>query len=119
MPSRNASRSPLMPPSSVGGMAGATGSGSGSAARVWPGCSAGRSARCCFWQSAVLTVYSPSLDGLFIWDDVLLVSRKNLLIRSPLLCLEAFRHTLFDNESNSYRPTQIPDLHRRLLGCGG
>ena len=55
--------------------------------------------------AAVLTVYSPSLDGLLIWDDVLLV-RKNLLIRSPLLCLEAFRHTLFDNESNFYRPTQ-------------
>ncbi len=55
--------------------------------------------------SAVLAAYAPSLDGQFLWDDVFLV-RRNLLIRSPLFCLEAFRQTLFDNVSNFYRPTQ-------------
>ena len=55
--------------------------------------------------SAVFAAYAPSLDGQFLWDDIFLV-RRNLLIRSPLFCLEVFRHTLFDNESNFYRPTQ-------------
>ena len=55
--------------------------------------------------SAVVAAYAPSLDGQFLWDDIFLV-RRNLLIRSPLFCLEVFRHTLFDNESNFYRPTQ-------------
>ena len=55
--------------------------------------------------TAVLAAYAPSLDGQFLWDDIFLVQR-NLLIRSPLFCLEVFRHTLFDNDSNFYRPTQ-------------
>ena len=55
--------------------------------------------------TAVLAAYAPSLDGQFLWDDIFLV-RRNLLIRSPLFCLEVFRHTLFDNDSNFYRPTQ-------------
>ena len=55
--------------------------------------------------SAVMAAYAPALDGQFLWDDIFLV-RRNLLIRSHLFCLEVFRHTLFDNESNFYRPTQ-------------
>ncbi len=53
----------------------------------------------------VLVIYSPALDAQFLWDDLFLV-RRNQLIRSPLFCLEAFRQTLFDNASNFYRPTQ-------------
>ena len=54
---------------------------------------------------AVFTVYAPSLNGQFLWDDTLLV-KNNLLIRSPLLVFEVFRHTLFGDASNFYRPTQ-------------
>ena len=55
--------------------------------------------------AAVLAAYSPALNGQFLWDDTPLV-RNNQFIRSPVLALEAFRHTLFDGESNFYRPTQ-------------
>ena len=55
--------------------------------------------------AAVLMAYAPSLGGRFLWDDTTLVVH-NLLIRSPLFCLEAFRHTLFNGDSNFYRPTQ-------------
>ena len=55
--------------------------------------------------AAVLGVYSPVLAGQFLWDDSFLV-KGNLLIRSPLFCLETFRHTLFNDESNFYRPAQ-------------
>ncbi len=54
---------------------------------------------------AVLAAYAPALGGQFLWDDSFLV-KGNLLIRSPLFCLEAFRHTLFNDESNFYRPAQ-------------
>ena len=54
---------------------------------------------------AVMAAYAPSLGGRFLWDDTTLVAH-NLLIRSPLFCLEAFRHTLFNGDSNFYRPTQ-------------
>ena len=53
----------------------------------------------------VFAIYAPSLNGQFLWDDTGLV-KNNLLIRSPLFCLEVFRHTLFNDESNFYRPTQ-------------
>ncbi len=55
--------------------------------------------------AAVLLVYAPSLNAQFLWDDLALVSH-NLLIRSPRFCAEVFRHTLFDGQSNFYRPTQ-------------
>ena len=55
--------------------------------------------------AAVFMVYAPSLNGQFLWDDTLLV-KNNLLIRSPLFVLEVFKHTLFGDESNFYRPTQ-------------
>ena len=54
---------------------------------------------------AVFAIYAPSLNGQLLWDDTGLV-KNNLLIRSPLFCLEAFRHTLFNDESNFYRPAQ-------------
>ena len=54
---------------------------------------------------AVVAVYAPSLNAQFLWDDLSLV-RDNLLIRSPRLGLEIFRHTLFNGNSNFYRPTQ-------------
>ena len=54
---------------------------------------------------AVLAAYAPVLGGQFLWDDGFLV-KGNLLIRSPLFCLEVFRHTLFNDESNFYRPAQ-------------
>jgi tetratricopeptide (TPR) repeat protein len=55
--------------------------------------------------AAVLAAYAPALNGQFLWDDTPLV-RNNQFIRSPVLALEAFRHTLFDGDSNFYRPTQ-------------
>ena len=55
--------------------------------------------------AAVLAIYAPSLNAQFLWDDLSLV-RDNLLIRSPRLGLEVFRHTLFGGSSNFYRPTQ-------------
>ncbi len=59
----------------------------------------------CLLVAAVLVVYAPSLNAQFLWDDLALV-RNNLLIRSPRFCAEVFRHTLFDGNSNFYRPTQ-------------
>lgn len=55
--------------------------------------------------ATVFTVYAPSLNGQFLWDDQTLI-KNNYLIRSPLFCLEVFRHTLFNDDSNFYRPTQ-------------
>lgn len=55
--------------------------------------------------AAVFAAYAPSLGGQFLWDDNALV-KGNLLIRSPLFLLEAFRHNLFDDNSNFYRPVQ-------------
>ena len=55
--------------------------------------------------AAVFAIYLPTLNGQFLWDDNALV-KGNLLIRSPLFCGEVFRHTLFGDESNFYRPTQ-------------
>jgi tetratricopeptide (TPR) repeat protein len=55
--------------------------------------------------AAVLAAYAPALNGQFLWDDTALV-RNNAFIRSPVLALEAFRHTLFDGSSNFYRPAQ-------------
>jgi hypothetical protein len=55
--------------------------------------------------AAVLAAYAPALNAQFLWDDTPLV-RHNQLIRSPVIALEAFRHTLFDGDSNFYRPTQ-------------
>ncbi len=55
--------------------------------------------------AVTLAVYSPVLGGEFLWDDSFLV-RGNALIRSPLFCLEVFRHTLFTDNSNFYRPAQ-------------
>ena len=54
---------------------------------------------------AVFTIYAPALSGQFLWDDTWLV-KNNLLIRSPLFVCEVFRHTLFNDASNFYRPTQ-------------
>lgn len=59
----------------------------------------------CTLLTAVLVIYAPSLNAQFLWDDLSLV-RDNLLIRSPRLGLEVFRHTLFGGNSNFYRPTQ-------------
>ncbi len=55
--------------------------------------------------AVVLGAYLPTLDAQFIWDDNGLV-RDNLLIRSPLFVVEAFRRNLFEGQSNFYRPTQ-------------
>ena len=59
----------------------------------------------CLLLVAALAIYAPSLNAQFLWDDLALV-RNNLLIRSPRFCAEVFRHTLFDGNSNFYRPTQ-------------
>ena len=59
----------------------------------------------CTLLAAVLVVYAPSLNAQFLWDDLALV-RNNLLIRSPRFGVEIFRHTLFNGDSNFYRPTQ-------------
>ena len=55
--------------------------------------------------AVTLAVYGPALGGEFLWDDNYLV-RGNGLIRSPIFCLEVFRHTLFGGDSNFYRPIQ-------------
>jgi len=48
----------------------------------------------------------PALSGQPIWDDDYLVS-SNPFIKSPLLILETFRHSLFlDSFSAHYRPVQ-------------
>ena len=59
----------------------------------------------CTLLAAVLVVYAPSLNAQFLWDDLALV-RNDLLIRSPRFGVEIFRHTLFNGDSNFYRPTQ-------------
>ncbi len=55
--------------------------------------------------TAVFVVYAPALSGQLLWDDVLLI-KTPVIIRSPVLCLEAFRHTLANDRSDFYRPTQ-------------
>ncbi len=67
--------------------------------------------------TAVFTIYLPSLNGQFLWDDNSLV-KGNYLIRSPLFCLEVFRHTLFNDDSNFYRPTQTLTFMADYW-CGG
>lgn len=48
----------------------------------------------------------PALQGQLLWDDTHLVA-DNPFIRSPLLILEAFRHSLFpDSFGGHYRPVQ-------------
>lgn len=48
----------------------------------------------------------PALSGQPIWDDDYLVN-SNPFIKSPLLILETFRHSLFpDSSSAHYRPVQ-------------
>src|SRR5471030_1554300 len=48
----------------------------------------------------------PALQGEPIWDDDYLV-RTNPFIKSPLLILETFRHTLFpESFATHYRPVQ-------------
>ena len=48
----------------------------------------------------------PALSGQPIWDDDYLVN-SNPFIKSPLLILETFRHSLFpDSSSSHYRPVQ-------------
>jgi tetratricopeptide (TPR) repeat protein len=55
---------------------------------------------------AVLAVYSPVLDGQFIWDDGYLVG-ENPLFRSPVFGWEVFRHYLYvDSLAVYYRPVQ-------------
>jgi len=56
--------------------------------------------------AAVFAAYGPVLNGQFIWDDTYLVG-ENPLFRSPIFCLEVFRHHLFlDSISTYYRPVQ-------------
>jgi protein O-mannosyl-transferase len=48
----------------------------------------------------------PALSGQLVWDDTFL-TRDNPFIKSPLLILETFRHTLFPEASSGhYRPVQ-------------
>src|SRR5262245_6430917 len=48
----------------------------------------------------------PALQGQLLWDDTHLVL-ENPFIRSPLLILETFRHSLFpDSLGGHYRPVQ-------------
>ena len=57
-------------------------------------------------MAALFALYGKSLAGQFLWDDHFLVL-DNLLIRSPKLILESFRHNLgYDPSSNFYRPIQ-------------
>lgn len=59
-----------------------------------------------FLISLTFFLYQPCHHGSFIWDDNFLV-KENLLIRSPRLFFEAFRHFLgYDPASNFYRPVQ-------------
>ena len=56
--------------------------------------------------AAVVAVYSPVLNGQFIWDDGYLVG-ENPLFRSPAFVWEVFRHYLFvDTLAVYYRPVQ-------------
>ncbi len=60
-------------------------------------------------------VHTPALRGPFLWDDEYLAA-ANPLIKSPLLILETFRHSLFlDSFSPHYRPVQdismMPDYY--------
>ena len=55
---------------------------------------------------AGLLVYAPALSGALIWDDEYLV-HQNPFFKSPVFCLEVFRHYLFcDSFSIYYRPVQ-------------
>ena len=56
--------------------------------------------------AAVLAVYGPVLNGQFVWDDGYLVG-ENPLFKSPVFCLEVFRHYLYvDSLAVYYRPVQ-------------
>ena len=55
--------------------------------------------------TVTLPIYAPALGGQFMWDDNHL-TQGDPFIRSPLFCLEAFRHTLFGDQSRFYRPAQ-------------
>ena len=62
--------------------------------------------RCLFLALIGFIVRVPALQGQRIWDDQYLV-RDNPFIKSPLLFLESFRHSLFlDSYSSHYRPVQ-------------
>lgn len=57
-------------------------------------------------MAGVFAAYMPALNGQFLWDDSYLVG-SNPLFRSPVFCLEVFRHYLFlDSPSSYYRPVQ-------------
>jgi protein O-mannosyl-transferase len=55
---------------------------------------------------ATFLVYSPALQGEFLWDDLYLVG-ENPFFKSPIFALEVFRHFLYlDSFSVYYRPLQ-------------
>jgi tetratricopeptide (TPR) repeat protein len=68
---------------------------------------------------ATLLIYSPSINGGFIWDDEYLVG-QNPFFRSPIFVGEVFRHFLFvDNPARYYRPVQnISYMVDYWLWCG-
>lgn len=56
--------------------------------------------------TGAFVAYAPSVAGDLIWDDTFLVG-TNPFFRSPIFCLEVFRHWLFpDSLSVYYRPVQ-------------
>ncbi len=58
----------------------------------------------CF--AAAVAAYAPAVSGGLIWDDAYLVG-QNPFFKSPVFCLEVFRHYLFfDSFSTYYRPVQ-------------
>lgn len=62
--------------------------------------------RCLLLALIGIFVRSPALQGQRIWDDQYL-AHDNPFIKSPLLILETFRHSLFlDSFSAHYRPVQ-------------
>jgi len=62
--------------------------------------------RALFLSLIGFAVHFPGLQGQLIWDDQYL-ARDNPFIKSPLLILETFRHSLFlDSFSAHYRPVQ-------------
>ncbi len=71
---------------------------------------------CCLCLILIgFVVRTPALHGPFLWDDEYLAA-GNPFIKSPLLILEAFRHSLFlDSFSAHYRPVQnisfMPDYY--------
>ena len=62
---------------------------------------------CCFLLViAGIIVRLPALQGQPVWDDPFLI-RDNPFIKSPVLILESFRHSLLpDSFSPHYRPLQ-------------